>query len=83
MLLIWSKSMILNGQCLRLADNNIKCVDVDINDIANSIKQPFMAEPLENLIDDAKNILFILSPDINEKVYDYFINHKKFLNNDK
>lgn len=66
--------MILNGQCLRLADNNIKCVDVDINDIANSIKQPFMAEPLENLIDDAKNILFILSPDINEKVYDYFIN---------
>lgn len=69
--------MILNGQCLRLGDNSVKCLDVSIDDIKNSIKQPFMAEELENLIDKSSNILFIISPDINAEVYEYFISLTK------
>ena len=65
--------MILNGQCLRLVDNSLKCIDVNIADIEKSINEPFMAEPLKSQINDANNILFITSPDISESVYEYFI----------
>ena len=62
--------MILNGQCLRLVDNSLKYINVNIDDIENSINEPFMAEPLKSQINDANNILFITSPDISESVYD-------------
>lgn len=65
--------MILNGQCLRLVDNSLKCINVNIDDIEKSINEPFMAEPLKSQINDANNILFITSPDISESVYEYFL----------
>ena len=65
--------MILNGQCLRLVDNSLKCINVNIADIEKSINEPFMAEPLKSQINDANNILFITSPDISESVYEYFL----------
>ena len=65
--------MILNGQCLRLVDNSLKCINVNIDDIEKSINEPFMAEPLKSQINDANNILFIISPDISESVYEYFL----------
>ena len=69
--------MILNGQCLRLADNSVKYVNVSIDDIKNSINKPFMSEELGTLIEKSSNILYILSPDINEEVYEYFISLSK------
>ena len=65
--------MILNGQCLKLVDNSLKYINVNIDDIENSINEPFMAEPLKSQINDANNILFITSPDISESVYEYFL----------
>lgn len=69
--------MILNGQCLRLADNSVKYLDISIDDIKNSVKQPLMSDELETLINKSSNILFIISPDINNKVYEYFISLAK------
>ena len=69
--------MILNGQCLRLADNSVKCVNVSIDEIKNSVNKPFMSEALGTLIEKSSNILYILSPDINEEVYEYFISLSK------
>lgn len=65
--------MILNGQCLRLADNTIKCVDVDIEKVKEACNNPFMAEPLPNQLQNMENILLICSPDISENVYDYIV----------
>ncbi len=66
--------MILNGQCLRLADNTIKCIDVNMDALKAAVSEPFMAEPFDEQLKTAENILFIISPDISAAVYDYFMN---------
>ncbi len=66
--------MILNGQCLRLADNSIKCININIDALNKAVSQPFMAKPFIEQITSAENILVILSPDIDENVYEYITN---------
>lgn len=66
--------MILNGQCLRLADEPIKTVNTDIQCIINAVENnPLMSESLSKLVDESKNILFIASPDISVDIYDYIV----------
>lgn len=64
--------MILNGQCLRLADKPIKTINTDINSVINAVENnPLMSESLSNLVKESSSILFIASPDINIEIYDY------------
>ncbi len=64
--------MILNGQCLRLADKPIKTINTDINCVINAVENnPLMSESLSSLIKESSSILFIASPDINIEIYDY------------
>ena len=64
--------MILNGQCLRLADNPIKTINTDINCVINAAENnPLMSESLSKLVKESSSILFIASPDINTAIYDY------------
>lgn len=67
--------MILNGQCLRLADKPIKTVKIDLKDIVNAVENsPLMSESLSNLIKESSSILFIASPDMSIEIYDYIKN---------
>ena len=66
--------MILNGQCLRLADEPIKTINTDIDCFINAVENPLMSESLSKLVKESSSILFIASPDISIEVYDYIIN---------
>ena len=66
--------MILNGQCLRLADEPIKTINTDIDCFINAVENPLMSESLSKLVKERSSILFIASPDIRIEVYDYIIN---------
>lgn len=64
--------MVLNGQCLRLADKPVKTINTDINCIIDAVEnKPLMSENLSNLIKESSRVLFITSPDINIEIYDY------------
>lgn len=64
--------MILNGQCLRLADKPVKTINTDINYVIDAVENnPLMSESLSNLVKESSSILFIASPDINIEIYDY------------
>lgn len=64
--------MILNGQCLRLADEPIKTINTDINCVIDAVENnPLMSESLSKLVKESSSILFIASPDINIEIYDY------------
>lgn len=67
--------MILNGQCLRLADEPVNTINTDINCIINAAENnPLMSENLSSLIKESSSVLFIASPDINIEIYDYIAN---------
>ncbi len=75
MLVLGMKIMILNGQCLRLADEPVRTINIDIQSIIDAAENnPLMSENIKDLVKKSENILFIASSDISEEVYDYIIN---------
>ena len=72
MLVLGMKIMILNGQCLRLADKPVKRINIDIESIIDAAENnPLMSENIKELVKKSDNILLITSSDICEEVYDY------------
>lgn len=72
MLVLGMKIMILNGQCLRLADKSVKRINIDIESIIDAAENnPLMSENIKELVKKSDNILLITSSDICEEVYDY------------
>ncbi len=66
--------MILNGQCLKLADNTAKTINANIENIIDATENnPIMSDSLSNLVKESNNILLIVSPDINIEIYDYIV----------
>ncbi len=67
--------MTLNGQCLKSVDKPIKLINVELNQLINATeKSPIMTSSLSDALKESKNVLLIISPDINTNVYDYILN---------